>query len=232
MAEAGAEANTTLVTRYQTAGRGRAGHTWQAPAGSSLLFSTLLCPQISLERVPWVTLCVGLGVCEGIAQETGLRVGLKWPNDVLVRNRKCAGILCEGLPPKGGESCARIVAGVGINLTTPRECLPERPIFPATSLALEGGCVGDARTLLECLLDRIQEWVHCLEQEDGPARIAARFEEMDALRGKRLRVTLPNGTEISGTEEGISEEGFLRLQTPDGPYEVLAGSVSLDDAMP
>ena len=228
LAESGAEAYTTVVARRQTAGRGRAGHTWEAPEGSSLTFSTLLRPRVTVETLPLVTLCVGVGVCEGVREATGLPAGLKWPNDLLVNGRKCAGILCEGVPP-GPDGGAAVVAGVGVNVSTPASALPVRPIFPATSLALEGAAAPDMERLLELLLAGIFRWCGMLERPDGAEKVVVRFNELDALRGRRLRVALPDGAVAEGPSLGAAASGALLLEGAEGPFEVLAGSLSLAD---
>ena len=242
LAESGAEPFTAIVARHQTAGRGRAGHGWTAPPGSSLLLSVLLRPRVAPETLPLTTLAVGLAVCEAIHETTGLPAGIKWPNDILIHGRKCAGILCEGVSETvndvndmnpvevdrraGRRMLPGIVAGIGINVTTPSDALPFRPIFPATSLALEGASV-DAETLLEPVLAAIRRWTAVLESEYGPSEVVSRFRERDALRGRRLCVDLPDGRHIKGDNLGISESGALRLETDMGPFDVLAGSVGL-----
>lgn len=226
LAESGAEAFTTVVARYQSAGRGRAGHSWTAPASSSLLFSTLLRPRVAVATLPLAPLAAGVALCEAVREETGLPAGLKWPNDLLVRERKCAGILCEGVPPRGEEPPA-IVVGIGVNLSTPQEALPPRPIFPATSMSLEGAVDLDADRLLERILGALRRWSAALERPGGAAAVVARFGELDALRGRRLRAELPGGTSIVGTDSGITPDGALRLETDGGIRDVYAGSLSL-----
>ena len=228
LTEAGAEAFTTVLARYQSAGRGRAGHTWSAPPGTALLFSTLLRPCVPTGTLPLVPLAVGIAVCEAVREETGLHVGLKWPNDLLLRDRKCAGILCEGVPPRDGASPA-VVAGIGINLRIPREAFPPRTIFPATSLSLEGAPNIDSERLLARILDSLRRWTSTLERPDGPAAVVSRFEALDALRGRRLRADLPDGSQIEGTDSGLSPEGALRLGTDSGITDLFAGSLSLAD---
>lgn len=225
LAESGVAAHTTVVALHQTAGRGRAGHTWVAPPGSSLLFSTLLRPRVPMETLPLATLAVGLGVCEGVRAETGLPAGLKWPNDLLVHGRKCAGILCEGVPP-GPNGLAAMVAGVGVNVSTPAEALPRRAIFPATSLSLEG-TVPDSEHLLQRLLKCVWRWCERLEMPGGAEEIVERFNEWDALRGCALRVELPGGTTVEGVSLGAISSGALRIQTAEGPRDIVAGSLSL-----
>jgi BirA family biotin operon repressor/biotin-[acetyl-CoA-carboxylase] ligase len=132
------------ATDFQSEGRGRLGRTWEAPPGSSLLFSLVLEPAVPPERLPELTPLAGRAVAEALTALTGLATTLKDPNDVLVDGRKVAGIL-------GEAADGRVVLGIGVNLRQGPEELPERPVFPATSLALEGADVARAELLAEIL---------------------------------------------------------------------------------
>ena len=143
------------ATDEQTEGRGRLGRSWEAPAQKALLFSIVLVPPVTGERLPEMTLVAGKAVAHAIAAETGLRADVKEPNDVLIAGRKVAGIL-------GEASDGRVVVGIGINVAQDAVELPERPQFPPTSLALEGATVDRARllaTVLEMLERRYDEWL-------------------------------------------------------------------------
>lgn len=227
LARAGAPAGEAVVADAQTAGRGRAGHGWASPPGVALHFSVVLRPRVAPEAFPLATLACGVAVADAVRAETGADAGLKWPNDVLVGLRKCAGILCEA--ELGGPGGPFVVAGVGINVNTPADALPARPDFPATSLAAETGRTFDREAVLAACLARMAEEIALLEGPGGAAACAARFNERDALRGRRLRVALPDGTERVGRNLGAGPDGALLLSTPSGPAPVLAGSVFLAD---
>jgi len=132
------------ATDFQSEGRGRLGRTWEAPPGSSLLFSLVLEPEAPPERLPELTPLAGHAVADAVRALTGLATIVKAPNDVLVEGRKLAGILGEAAE-------GRVVLGIGVNLRQRHEELPERPVFPATSLALEGVEVARADLLAEVL---------------------------------------------------------------------------------
>jgi BirA family biotin operon repressor/biotin-[acetyl-CoA-carboxylase] ligase len=134
------------VTDEQTEGRGRLGRSWQAPAGTSLLFSIVLEPPVSAERLPELSLVAGAAVAEAVETETGLATEVKRPNDVLVSGRKLAGILAEAVD-------GRVVLGVGVNVSQTKDQLPDAT--PATSLALEGAAV-DREALLVTVLARLE----------------------------------------------------------------------------
>jgi BirA family biotin operon repressor/biotin-[acetyl-CoA-carboxylase] ligase len=133
----------------QTAGRGRLGRRWLAPAGTSLLFSVQLRPQVDPQRLPELTGVAAQAAAEAIEAVTGLAVELKEPNDLLVGGRKVAGVLAEAREE-------RVVLGIGINVNIPEAVLPADVDLPATSLLVESGRETDRAGLLVELLDRLE----------------------------------------------------------------------------
>jgi len=144
------------VAEEQRIGRGRRGRIWQAPSGTSLLFSLCLRPQVETARLSSLTPAAAAAIVGAIAAVTGAEATVKDPNDVLLAGRKVAGAIAEA-------SLGRIVLGVGINVSQGAGDLPERPIFPATSLALELGAAPDRVELLvqilRCLEIHYQRWL-------------------------------------------------------------------------
>src|ERR671936_1285438 len=121
-----------VVADEQTEGRGRLGRTWLAPAGTSLLVSILLRPDVEPARLPELSLVAGRACAEAIAETAGLETEVKFPNDVLVRRRKVAGILAEA-------SEGRVVLGIGVNVSQGAGQLPPDARTPETSLLFETG---------------------------------------------------------------------------------------------
>jgi BirA family biotin operon repressor/biotin-[acetyl-CoA-carboxylase] ligase len=144
----GAPQGAVAATDEQTEGRGRLGRTWQAPAGTSLLFSIVLVPPVPSGRLAELTLVAGAAVAEAIEAATGLRAAVKHPNDVLIGGRKVAGILAEAVE-------GRVVLGVGVNVSQTEDQLPRDAAKPATSLSLEGAAVNRAE-LLAAVLERLE----------------------------------------------------------------------------
>ena len=140
----------------QTEGRGRLGRRWLAPAGTSLLVSVLLRPDVEPARLPELSLVAGRACAEAITEVAGLETKVKFPNDVLVQGRKAAGILAEA-------SEGRVVLGVGVNVSQEAGQLPAEARTPATSLLLETGREIDRAELLVALLERLErrydEWL-------------------------------------------------------------------------
>ena len=151
----GAPEGAVVATDEQTEGRGRLGRSWDAPAGTSLLFSVVLEPRVPGERLPELSLVAGEAVAEAIASVAGLAPAIKPPNDVLVDGRKVAGILAEA-------SDGRVVLGIGVNVSQRADQLPSDVVTPATSLALEGADVDRAElfaAILAALERRYDGWL-------------------------------------------------------------------------
>jgi BirA family transcriptional regulator, biotin operon repressor / biotin---[acetyl-CoA-carboxylase] ligase len=147
---------TVVVADVQTAGRGRLGRRWLATAGTSLLCSVQLRPEVPGERLPELTGVAARACAEAIEALTELSTELKFPNDVLVEGRKVAGVLAEARE-------GRVVLGIGINVNVPQAALPAEIDRPATSLLAESGTETDRAELLAELLERLErrydDWV-------------------------------------------------------------------------
>lgn len=211
---------STLVADEQTAGRGRkAGRSWIAPPGTSLLFTTILpttLPPGDLWAVPfWVAICVA----EGLMKACAVRADLRWPNDVFVRDRKAAGILCVS---RITGNVAYVGCGVGINVLRPGAGAPAAIAPPPAYLSDVAPNVRREVVLSEVLLAFQQR----LGSLHSPAAIARTYEERAALPGARYRVLVDlDQVELEGIARGLGPDGALRLDV-DG----VEHAVSLADA--
>lgn len=181
---AGEPPGLVLVAEAQTLGRGRLGRTWSSPPRAGLTFSALL----TVPPSPWVPLLAGVAVCRALADAAGVDARLKWPNDVLVGDRKICGILAE-------VAAGQVVLGVGLNVSTRADELP--PDRPSTSVALAGG-VTDRLTLLRALL----RCLACDTTGDD-------YRELCATLGREVSVQLPDDTVATGTATAIDDDGRL-----------------------
>jgi BirA family biotin operon repressor/biotin-[acetyl-CoA-carboxylase] ligase len=224
LAEAGSPEGTLVIAEEQTAGRGRLGRRWLAPAGSSLLFSLLLRPNLLAGQAMYVTMLAGLGAAEGIEVATGLRVRLKWPNDILVSGRKVGGVLVEaGL---SGNQLDYAIAGIGINVNFRPVDVPGIP--PAAgSLAEALGRPVARLPLLVAILATLDARYLALQAGQSPrADWAARLDNL----GQTVDVFTPDGV-VSGLAEAVDDDGALLLRRPDGSQlRILAGDVTLRPA--
>lgn len=213
-ARAGATDGLVVVADEQTAGRGRLGRRWEAPPGSSLLVSVLVRPALQPSERPLLGVAAALAAAEAVAESTGVVARLKWPNDVVVNDRKLAGLLAE----TAGDA---VVVGLGCNVAW--GTLPEPIAQTATSLDLEGAEVSTADVLI-AWLRALDARLDALERGDGAALIADASDRMATL-GRRVRVDRLDDA-IVGRAEGLSASGRLVVRADDGiVHEVDAGDV-------
>ena len=220
-AAAGEDINgAVLLAEHQTAGRGRHGRHWSAPARTQLSLSV----GVAADMVPtsgwgWLTLATGVAVADAIAEVSGLQVGLKWPNDVIAGDGKLAGILAEVAAPK-----QVIVVGLGLNVTMTAEEAPD-PV--AVSLAMLGASVIDrnvwADKVLRHLASRIAAWRAAGGADDA---LKADYRRHSCTLGARVRADLPGDERVEGLAEGIDDTGRLVIDTGDRTVTVSAGDVT------
>jgi BirA family biotin operon repressor/biotin-[acetyl-CoA-carboxylase] ligase len=219
LAERGEPHGALVVAEYQRAGRGRMGRSWQAPPGSSLLFSLLLRPPLAPASAQKAVMAVSLGVREGIRRTCGLPACLKWPNDILIGGKKAGGVLCElGLD---GPTLQYLIVGAGVNVNfDPRQVEGIPP--DATSIQRETGRPQPRAELLRAILDEIEPRYDVIRRGGS-----LRTEWARALYtlGRRVRVALSDG-EWTGLAEAVGEEGALLLKLEAGTRRtILAGDV-------
>ncbi|MGW6281862.1 biotin--[acetyl-CoA-carboxylase] ligase [Kribbella sp. NPDC055071] len=215
----GAAEGLVVAAEYQSSGRGRLGRTWTTPPRSAVLMSALLRPTaVSASRWPWLGLLVPLAVAAAVRRVAEIPALVKWPNDVLVEDRKLAGILLERIDGPAA------VVGIGLNVTL-REA--ERPHPAATSLALEKAATTDRATVTAAILrelaTRYQTWV---DSNGDPATILPEYRTLSATLGNKVRVELPDNTFLEGTATDLADDGRLIIETPNGPRPLAAGDVT------
>lgn len=223
LAEAGAPHGTTVAAEHQSAGRGRLDRSWQAPRGSSLLFSLILRPDFTVDRVFVLNNVVSLAICRALEAGGGLRPLIKWPNDVYLEGGKLAGILTEFTGR--AERVDHVVVGVGLNVNLdPADLGPVRT--PAVSLLGVTGRRWDRAALLASILDEASALYRNLV--DGrQAELMAAYLERSLLRHRRVEVA-DGDTLRSGVVRGFAEDGALLLdQDGQGSCTVRHGDVSL-----
>jgi BirA family biotin operon repressor/biotin-[acetyl-CoA-carboxylase] ligase len=217
---------SVLVAGFQNAGRGRAGRDWVAPSGSSLFVSVLLKPAgVAATNFSWLPLLAGLAMTKTVAKFLPEReVGLKWPNDVLVGEKKISGVLSELISDQSG-----VVIGAGLNLLQQQTDLP---IDNATSLAIEGATSINLDEVLAGYLANLRELYLEWVQASGSAvasglrnQVIQSCSTLDRSGNNRVRAILPGSasadSEIVGAAVGIDDTGRLIVQ-PDGQSEALA----------
>lgn len=222
LAREGAPDGTLVISDFQESGRGRLGRRWIAEPATSLLFSLVFRPPLAPHQVQRLTMVCGLGVADAVESETDLRVGLKWPNDIVVDGAKLGGLLTEiGLE---GQRVDYAVVGIGLNVNLDLNQLPEGLLTPVTSLShLLGREV--ARVPLLCtLLQAIEARYLALKTGYSP-----HSEWMKRLvnLGQTVVASMPGST-LEGVAEGVDAEGALLVRLADGSLEtIVAGDVTL-----
>jgi BirA family biotin operon repressor/biotin-[acetyl-CoA-carboxylase] ligase len=221
-ARAGASEGLVVAAEYQSSGRGRLGRTWTTPARSALLMSALLRPvSVPAVRWPWLGLLAPLAVATAVRRVGEIPAQVKWPNDVLVEDRKLSGILLERVDTPSGPAA---VVGIGLNVTLRAD---ERPHPAATSLALEGAATTDRATVMAAVLrelaTRYQAWA---DASGDPETILSDYRELSATFGRAVRVELPDGTFLEGIATGMDPDGRLLVETADGSRPLAAGDVT------
>ena len=221
-ARAGTEAGAVLVADHQSAGRGRLDRVWVTPPGSALTFSVLLAPErIPAARWTWLPLLVGIAVAEGVRRVAEVDCTLKWPNDVLVGDRKLAGILVERIERPSG---AVAVVGVGLNVSLTED---ELPVHTATSLALEGAATTDRTVVLREVLRALEALFLQWQADLGDPKLGLvdSYVRRCSTLGRQVRVDLPSGEQVVGEATGIDTDGRLEVRTAEGRLLLGAGDV-------
>ncbi|MEO6789724.1 MAG: biotin--[acetyl-CoA-carboxylase] ligase, partial [Ornithinibacter sp.] len=203
-----------VVAEHQDAGRGRLGRGWTTTPGTSLAVSALVPSPAS--GPSWVPLLAGLAVHRAVAEVSGVRTSLKWPNDVLVPgngDRKLAGLLCEWTE-------AGVVVGLGLNVDTARADLP---LDTATSLRAAGSPGVDRATLLTAYLVHL---AHLVREDTGPSGAGpTAYRASCATIGSEVRVSQPGGVLSTGVATGVDDAGRLVVRSGTRTYAVTAGDV-------
>jgi BirA family biotin operon repressor/biotin-[acetyl-CoA-carboxylase] ligase len=238
LANRGAEPGTAVLADEQTGGRGRSGRTWFSPARLGLWMSVLYESALSPERLAPLSIAAAVAVAGALGGETGLDVRVKWPNDLLVGQRKLGGFLVESTDL--GES-RRVVLGVGLNVALAEEDIPAGLANSATSLAIELARSAQGPVALR-RLDVLRIVAPALERcfEDyeleGIAGFRGRWRALSSMLGREVTVAPgtaggPSGPLFTGVVTGLSESGALMLRfASGGTREIWFGDVALRDA--
>jgi BirA family transcriptional regulator, biotin operon repressor / biotin---[acetyl-CoA-carboxylase] ligase len=212
-AREGAAEGLVVVADHQTAGRGRLDRTWEARPGSSLLVSVVL--HASATGTPGevhrAVSAVAVALTRAVREVAGVDAGIKWPNDVVVADRKLAGILAE----REGEA---LVVGLGVNVNW--EAFPPELADTATACNLEAGCEIDRDALLDGFLRELGTAL------DDPIATERAHRDLLVTLGRRVRVSLTRGDALEGQAVGLGVLGELEVRTDDGKvHAVTTGDV-------
>ncbi len=206
----GAIPKTILASEYQTSGRGRLDRTFIAPAMSALTFSIYIEPKVNREEWSFLTLLAGLSAHEALTSlDPQMEVGVKWPNDLLIGEKKFAGMIAQATK-KG------VVLGIGINVAMAAD---ELPVENATSLALEGFSNLDRNQILAAIINHLEINIEMWEHDKS---FLAEYRSASVTIGKDVEVTFPGGEIVRSKAIDISNAGALLLENGS---EVTVGDV-------
>jgi BirA family biotin operon repressor/biotin-[acetyl-CoA-carboxylase] ligase len=245
-ARGGAAEGLVVMADHQTAGRGRLGRRWEAPAGTNLLASVLLRPTLALDQLHLATTALALAARQACRATVGLEPVLKWPNDLMVGERKLAGILAEAIPagpipaevidngdggPRAGAvGTMAVVVGIGLNVAwPPPDSEPGGDPVPAglagaTSLWRETGVRVAPDDVLAALLADLESRLDDLGDAVGRRRLAVDYRQVCTTLGRRVRVDLEGAT-LTGAVVDITTDGHLLLDVGTCIKTVTAGDV-------
>jgi len=221
LARQGAPDGTLVLAEEQSAGRGRLGRSWLAPAGSSLLFSLVLRPRLQPPEIQRLAMITSLAACHAVAELYGLLAAIKWPNDIQINGKKLGGMLCEA--GMQAEKLSWVVVGLGLNVNLDPSRLGKMMV-PATSLAHELGHEVARLPLLAALLERLER---DYERVNSGWLPHTAWRAHLATLGQPVQVSTP-GEVITGTAEDVDANGALLVRLADGSQRsILAGDVTL-----
>ena len=216
LAAAGEAAGLVLVAGEQTAGRGRLGRAWVAPAGSALTFSVLLRPAVPANRLGWLPLVCGLAVVDAVRAATGSRSGSSGPTTCWPASASSAASWSSG-----SAAPTRAVAGIGLNVAMTADQLP---VPAATSLAVELAPPPPRRS--RSCSPSCSTASRSGARRGSPAPTSRPTTALPAARsGRPVRVEVPAGPALTGTARDVDVDGRLLVQTVDGVVAVAAGDV-------
>jgi BirA family biotin operon repressor/biotin-[acetyl-CoA-carboxylase] ligase len=216
LASEGAPEGLCVVAREQTAGRGRLDRRWVSPKDAGLYFSIVFRPQFQQSDWPLLTLMAAVAVHDALLEACALEADIKWPNDLLVNEKKICGILAETVETNKGRA---VIVGIGVNLT--EHSYPETLALEATAVETVTGQSEQLEVLLTTLITALAQYYGVLNESDGPKSIIAAWSHRSSYaEGKMVRVIESNDSFV-GTTRGLESDGALRLETSEGKIKIV-----------
>jgi BirA family biotin operon repressor/biotin-[acetyl-CoA-carboxylase] ligase len=218
----GAEEGEIVVAESQKKGRGRLGRKWFSPPLSNLYLSVILRPEIPPQQASLITLMAAVATAGAIHKFSGLQPMIKWPNDILLRNRKVAGLLNEIHSEM--DRIHFVILGIGVNLNMDEKMFSKEIRSLATSLKREMGQSISRKAFLQTLLGELEMWYETFLKE-GASPILKAWRDKAQIKGRPVKVT-SFGEVLSGTAIDVDNDGALILETKAGKRKrVVAGDV-------
>jgi len=220
LAEKGEPEGTLVVAETQTSGKGRLGRKWISPKGGGIYFSLILRPDMETDKVPVITLVAAVSIQKAIKKICGINAGIKWPNDILIGDKKVCGILCEIKAQP--DMVNFLILGVGINVNTPLKKIPP----PATSLKKETSRSISRIKLMRQILTEIEKDYLKLKK-NGFKTLRTECKKLSTVLKKRIKVN-EHYHIVEGIAVDIDEKGALIIRTKTGEKKrIFSGDVNI-----
>ena len=224
LAAQGAPEGVLVIAEKQTSGRGRRGRSWFSPPGDGIYFSLILRPVISPSETPKITLMTAVVLAETLISLMKLKLRIKWPNDILVNGKKLAGILTEISTEM--DAVNYIIVGLGLNVNTLFEKIPQDIKENATSILIETGKPFPRIKLIQHYLKLYEKYYDMFKNNDFEP-IMKRWKELADIIGKQIRVDVIGKTHI-GKVVDVDNDGVLILKDNQGVLQrIFSGDVTL-----
>lgn len=229
LAEQGMPEGCVICADHQTNGHGRQGRSWFSPQGKNLYVSLILAPQKHTMHISQLSLVVGMAIADTLQRyvDDSKKVGVKWPNDIWINNKKCCGILCE-IVNAGDIAKHRLIVGFGININLERAELPPEIKDISTSLFIEIGELTylSREIILAQILQNIETYYHRW-LEHGLADFNEEWESRSVLNGRTITVETPSET-FQAEVIGLNPDGSLQVKDKKGHHRsITAGDVHI-----
>ena len=219
----GAEEGEVVISESQEKGRGRLGRQWFSPPFLNLYLSVILRPKIPPHQASLITLMAAVATADAIQKFSGLLPLIKWPNDILLRDRKIAGLLNEIHSEM--DRIHFVILGIGVNLNLDERMFSKEVRAVATSLKIEMGQTISRKAFLQSLLLELEKW-YTIFMKEGSALILEAWRDRAHIKGRRVKVT-SFGKALTGVAVDIDSDGALILETAGGKRErVVAGDIA------
>ena len=222
LAKQGAKEGTVVLSESQSKGKGRLGRTWFSPSGANIYLSVILRPQMPTSQITLLTFAAAIAVARAIRDVTGLDADIKWPNDILIKGKKVAGILSE-MGAKS-DTIRFVVIGIGINVNLDKKDIPSELMDKATSIKIESNNAIDRKNLICRVLENLEKWYNLFER-NGANDIIKEWKSLAITIGRDVKVQSGNSF-IEGRAVDIDENGALLIKDRNGVIQkVLSGDV-------
>lgn len=221
LGDAGTPEGAVVAAEFQTNGRGRLGRAWVAEPGTSLLFSVLLRPPITIKIAGLLTLYASAAIARAVEHTVGLDVECKWPNDLLVQGKKFCGILIENSFQQSGISYSVIGAGINVNQSE----LPPDIIDRATSLSKEAGKTLDREVIFQSILTELDSMYTSVRQGKFHEAVSE-WTQRCSMFGRAITIQEHQST-VNGVASRLHQDGGLIITTDQGERTIYAGDVTV-----